>query len=382
MPATVALVRCGRYDATEVYDAVGRGLELLGGAERFARRCERIVLKPNLLASAAPDDCVTTHPTVFSAVARHLAEAGAELSWGDSPGFGRLEAVARKAGILAAADEIGIRMADFVDGHDVAVPEPDLIRTFFIANGVLESDGLVSLPKLKAHQLTRITGAVKNQFGCIPGLRKGEFHVRMDDIDRFSRMLVDLNRLVRPRLYVLDGVVAMEGNGPRSGDAKPMNVIALSDDPIALDATICRMVGLDPDLVGTIVHGERTGLGTTEVRYVGDALEDFVDTGFVVNRLPGSTTGNAGMRIVRNLVVPRPFIVEARCTLCGTCVEVCPVEPKAVDWRGTGRSDDEPPRHDYSRCIRCYCCQELCPSHAIEVERPPLRRFLDRFTGT
>jgi ferredoxin len=249
---------------------------------------------------------------------------------------------------------------------------------------VLEADGLVSLAKLKAHQLTRITGAVKNQFGCLPGLRKGEFHVRMNDIDRFSRMLVDLNRVVRARLFVVDGIVAMEGNGPRSGDPRPMNVLIFGDDPIAIDATICRLVGLDERLVATVVHGERTGLGSTDVRYVGDPLESFVDEAFDVNRAPGSTTGRLSgpFTFARNIIVPRPTIVAERCTLCGTCVEVCPVEPKAVAWpTAAGAAGKVPPEHTFSRCIRCYCCQEMCPSRAIEVERPPLRRAVDRLGG-
>ncbi len=384
----VALVACGSYDPAEAYAAVGRALGLLGGAERFVAEGERILLKPNLLVSSAPDAAVTTHPALFEAVARHLAEAGARLSYGDSPGFGRPEAVARRAGLAEVAERLGVPFADFTNGRQVSAPEGRLIKQWFIAEGVLAADGIVSLPKLKTHALTRMTGAVKNQFGCIPGVRKGEFHARMPDMERFCRMLVDLCAFLAPRLYVMDAVVAMEGNGPRGGDPRPLGVVLLSEDPVALDATASRLIGLDPALVGTVVAGGEAGLGrwhAEEIELLGDPPEHFAPGEFAANRRTGSTTG-VGVggpvgRLVRDLVAPRPVIVEERCTRCGTCVEVCPVDPKAVDWvADETRSGRERavPEHDYRLCIRCYCCQEMCPERAIEVEVPLLGRLVHR----
>ena len=84
-------------------------------------------------------------------------------------------------------------------------------------------------------------------------------------------------------------------------------------------------------------------------------------------------------RLTKNLVVPRPVIDPSRCTACGTCVRVCPVHPKAVDFTpGLGVGDGTPPAHDYGRCIRCYCCQEMCPEHAIGIARPLLGRIIHR----
>ncbi|MDA3935451.1 MAG: DUF362 domain-containing protein [Actinomycetota bacterium] len=380
--AQVALVRCETYDSDAVNAAVERGLDLLGGAQRFVRADERILLKPNLLVASAPEASVTTHPAVFSAAAHHLRKAGANLVYGDSPGFGRGEGAAKRGGLQAVAQEMSIPFADFAEGSIVSFPEGALIKQFTIANGVLEADGLVSLSKLKSHGLTRMTGAVKNQFGCIPGMLKGEFHARMPDIDRFSQMLVDLNRLLVPRLYIMDGIVAMEGNGPRNGDPRPMNVILFSDDPVALDATVCRMMNLDPELVGTVTYGQQFGLGTyTDIEIVGDSLKSFVADDFAVNRSTGSTTGGSGRasRIMNRLVTPKPVISKELCTACGTCVKVCPVDPKAVDWATPeGAKAKLAPVHDYDRCIRCYCCQELCPESAIKVETPLLGRLIHR----
>ena len=112
MASTVALVRCDSYDEKRVYDAVGRAFELLGGAERFVELGESIVLKPNLLVASTAEQHVTTHPSVFRAVAAHLHDEAAHLSWGDSPGFGRPEAVARKAGLSDAIEEMSQSFAD------------------------------------------------------------------------------------------------------------------------------------------------------------------------------------------------------------------------------------------------------------------------------
>jgi uncharacterized protein (DUF362 family)/Pyruvate/2-oxoacid:ferredoxin oxidoreductase delta subunit len=382
--SAVALVRCETYDEDAVYAAIGRGLDLLGGATRFVSSGEQILLKPNLLVASSPGASVTTHPAVFRAVACHLADAGAELSYGDSPAVGRPEGVARRAELAVVAAELGIPFADFTNGRDLSAPDGRIVKRWFIAEGVLAADGVVSLPKMKTHALTRMTGAVKNQFGCIPGARKSEFHARMPDIRRFAQMLVDLCAAIGPRLYVMDGIVAMEGNGPRGGDPRPMGVLLLSDDPVALDATACRLMGLDPALVETVALGQESGLGRwKDVTVLGDPVEESAAADFAANRRAGSTTGPAnGLAawLARALIVPRPFIVAARCTRCGTCIDVCPVEPKAVQWVedvDEGRRA-QPPEHDYQRCIRCYCCQEMCPERAIEVSVPLLGRVIHR----
>jgi len=377
--STVALVRCVSYELEAVERALNRGLDLLGGIARFVQPDETIVLKPNLLLGRDPDRCVTTHPSVFRAAAIALRAGGARIAYGDSPGFGKPQTAAQRAGLTDVARELEIPLAEFSRGRSVAFPEGCQNKRFTIAEGVLDADGLVSLCKMKTHGLTRITGAIKNQFGCIPGPLKAEFHARLPMADLFSRMLVDLNRLLKPRLFVMDGIVAMEGNGPSNGQPRSMNVLLLSDDPVALDATVCRLIALDPNLVLPIRYGVEAGLGTCDaVDLVGDPIEPFVCRDFIVNRRPRSTTEEPGRtsRWARRFIVPKPFVREERCTRCGTCVAVCPVDPKALTFRGSGRS--APPVHDYARCIRCYCCQELCPEGAIEVATPLLGRWLHR----
>jgi uncharacterized protein (DUF362 family)/NAD-dependent dihydropyrimidine dehydrogenase PreA subunit len=370
--SAVAVVRCESYDRETVYAAVSRGISLLGGIHRFVKPGERILLKPNILAAAKPEEAVTTHPAVFSAVARALLEGGATVSYGDSPGFGKSADVLSKCGLTAAADELGLSLADFERSRNVEYPDGVIAKRFDLALGALDCDGIVSLPKMKAHQLTRITGAVKNQFGCVQGLNKAAFHVRVPNQVNFSKMLVDLNKMLPMRLFVMDGIMAMEGNGPRGGTPVPMNCLILSSDPVAIDATFCRMIGLDPRFVPYLPHGTKRGLGqfeTNGIEYVGDDPSSFANPSFDVVRKPVVST--AGKRyipsVIRNALFPRPVIDPASCVRCGVCAESCPVGGKALSFRDGTRKN--PPTYDYNACIRCYCCQEMCPYGAITVRK-------------
>ena len=376
-------MRCETYDDEVVLAAVEKGLELIGGVSNLVKPGESIVMKPNVLYGTNPEKGVCTHPSVFRAVGIMLKKAGARVSYGDSPSFGRSGMHMGRAGLKRVADELGIERADFDKGRTVSHKDALLIKNFVVANGVLDSDGLVNLPKLKTHPLVRFTGAVKNQFGCIPGLLKSQYHVKLVDPYDFAAMLVDLNTLTKPRFCVMDGIVAMEGNGPRSGKLTKLNVLLFSGDPVALDATACRIINLDPEVVPTATLGEKAGLGTyhsDNIELVGERIESFVDSDFDVIRTPPEHANRSRIRaLIKNRLSERPTINKASCSLCGLCVKMCPVDPKAVDWRKGDRS--RPPAYDYDLCIRCYCCQESCPEGAVFAQNPLLGRLFSTSQG-
>lgn len=372
----VALVRCDTYDEDQVTEAIKKGVDFLGGISHFVQPGEKIVIKPNVLVGTNPQKCVTTHPSVLMALGILLRSAGVRVICGDSPGIGKCEGNMKRARLKQVLDALDIPLADFDNGKMISHKRSLLNKKFVIANGVLESDGLVSVPKLKTHQLTRLTGAIKNQFGCIPGILKSQYHVKMPDPYDFATMLVDLNTLIKPCLYIMDGIVAMEGNGPRSGKPKKLNVLLFSSDPVALDAIACKIIDLDPEYVPTSQVGEQAGLGTyhyENIKVFGDEVEAFIDKDFDVIRKPPITyKGGRVSTFLKNRLCPRPVINKVQCTQCGTCVHMCPVDPKAVDWH-TG-DNSKLPTYKYGRCIRCFCCQESCPEGAITVENTFLGR--------
>ncbi len=375
----VALIRCESYEGNIVRDSVERGINLLGGLKNFVAPDEKILLKLNWLSADPPERCVTTHPSVFRAAAELLLSAGAVPTYGDSPAFQSPDAVARRSGIGEIAEKLNIAQADFKSGRDVFFEKGRQNKKFTISEGVLDSDGVISLPKMKTHGFQRVTGAVKNQFGCIPGARKGEFHMRIPDAYDFAKMLVDLNSFIHPRLYIMDGIMAMEGNGPRGGTPKKMNVLLLSADPIALDATMCRLMDLDPALVLTNKAGYEMGAGTyleQDIELLGDPIDSFIAKDFRVNRGAAKHfTSVNSLNVFKNILVPKPHIQEDKCVRCGVCVNMCPAQPKAVDWHDGNKK--KPPFYKYERCIRCYCCQELCPESAIHLKTPLIRRLFE-----
>jgi Pyruvate/2-oxoacid:ferredoxin oxidoreductase delta subunit len=243
---------------------------------------------------------------------------------------------------------------------------------------VLDSEGLISIAKFKTHQLTRITGPVKNQFGCVPGILKTEFHLKLPNPLDFAKMLVCIDLYIRPRLYIVDGIMAMEGNGPRGGTPVNMKVLLFSKDPLAAEAVMCRLIDLNPEFVPTMKPGKEWGLGTylpEEIELVGDPIEPLINKSFKVVRAPvKAVTSSTSVSFIKNLVSPRPVIDPEKCNKCGTCVKVCPANPKAVDWHDGDRK--KVPTYKYERCIRCFCCQEMCPDHAISVQTPFLGKLI------
>jgi uncharacterized protein (DUF362 family)/Pyruvate/2-oxoacid:ferredoxin oxidoreductase delta subunit len=368
----VALVKCESYDYSEVKSAVQRGLGLLGGAGAFVSPGEKILLKPNWIMAVSPDRHATTHPTVFKAVCEELIAVGADLTYGDSPGRGADEeeilAAAKATGFHDVAAELGVPLADFINGRTVHTGTQE----FFIADGALDCDGIVSLPKLKTQGFLKLTGAVKNQFGSIPGSRKRDYHRDLPRPADFARMLIDLNMHLGPRLYVMDGIIGMEGNGPMNGEPKPMNVLLFSADPVALDATVCRLVDVRPEYSYTVSLGMQAGHGTyleSEIELLGDAIEGLIAYDFDINRNPISNVRGPGVfSFDDDAGVPKPYIIGEKCERCGDCIDTCPISPKALAW--PDGDDSLPPAYDYSRCIRCFCCQELCPHAAIFIKEP------------
>ncbi len=377
----VALVPCADYQRDRVYAAISAGIDLLGGFEAFLSKEQKILLKPNMLGRAEPEKAMTTHPEVFGAVGRLLLEKGyAHLSYGDSPGPGSISVlkVAEGCGIAPAAQRLNIPLADFSHGRQVPAPKGMICKQFVISNGVLDADAIVNVCKMKTHALERLTGAVKNLYGCVQGLNKGAGHAKYPDAIRFARMVADLNVLLKPRLHIMDGIMAMEGNGPASGTPVPMKVLLLSADPVALDSVFCRLVHLPPALLPTNVAGEQAGVGVWREDVIQivtpegpltfeQAEKKYGKADFQVHR--GSGAKGYAQRLGR--LIPalreRPVADEKLCIRCRACVESCPVEGKAIFL---DIKQDKVPRYDYKKCIRCYCCQEMCPAKAISVYKP------------
>ncbi len=383
----VALVPISTYEQGQVDAALRQGIELLGGMAQFVQPDEQVLIKPNLLARAQAEKAITTHPAVFSALCRLLREEGyARVKYGDSPGNPTTtpEKAAEGCGLTDAAEKYGIEKADFISGSIVSYPQGKAAKSFYLCKGVQECDAYINVCKMKTHALERITGAVKNQYGCIAGVNKAAGHASFPDSEVFADMLIDLNKCVAPRLHIMDGIMAMEGNGPASGTPTPMNMLLFSADPVALDTLFATLIHLDPMTVPTCVSGAREGLGVMDEESIlirtpeGDltlsqAQEKYGRSDFDVYRGKIMKGLLSHLGPFQPFLRHRPVADQKKCVGCGVCEESCPVEGKAVH-AGKGQKA----HYDYDKCIRCYCCQEMCPVKAIEVHRPLILRLLSR----
>lgn len=405
----VSIVKCDSYDQVKVDAAVRKAVELLGGLEEIfegsadlkaqavkaqaakthalgsqaVTKESSLVLKPNLLAKNPPEKACTTHPAVFSAVGKLLQEEGyTNLKYGDSPGnpVVKPEKIADECGLKEAADALGIPFGDFEEGVEVPYPEGRVTDKFIICREITQADAVINVCKMKTHQLERITGAVKNTFGCVFGINKASSHARFSTAETFAKMIGDLNNLVVPRLHVMDGIVAMEGNGPQNGTPKAMNVIIASKDPVAIDGLFCHLVSLRPELVPTNVAAMEQGVGTykniTVVTEDGEislkeAGERFGDKSFDVQRAKEYKGQLQAVRFLVPFLTKKPVVRENKCVGCGICVDSCPVEGKAIHIDGIAV-------YDYDKCIKCYCCQEMCPKDAITVKKSFLARVAEK----
>lgn len=373
----VVLLPCREYDEEKIYMLLKQGLDFLGGVETLIPKDAKILLKPNLLKKAEVEKAVITHPVVVGAFAGILRESGYEnIVLADSCGHGTTQAVIRGTGMDTYLEKYHIPAVDYSEGVKTAYPQGVQAKEFILPKELLEQDCVISLSKMKTHALERITGAVKNSYGFIYGFHKAKGHTQYPSADSFARMLIDLNKCVAPKLYVMDGIVAMEGNGPGSGDPVPMNVLLMSTDPVALDSVFSRLVYLKPEMVPTNYHGEKMGLGTWKEEEItlltpdgeismAEAVKKYGNPVFNVDRTEVRKNIWTRMAGALNIFQKKPYIEADKCVRCGICVQSCPVPGKAVDFR---KGKEKPPVYDYRKCIRCFCCQEMCPKKAIKVK--------------
>jgi len=344
MRTKVSIVRCKNYESEEVYQKVREGVNLLGGIDCFVRKGEKVLLKPNFLVGRLPEKCVNTHPAIVRAVAKLVLEIGAHPMIGDSPQLG-------------------------VEFEPIEVKHPDgkFFKHFVLGKAVLEADKIINLPKFKTHSFTFLTLAVKNIFGCIPGARKAQWHVKTSQkgSEYFSMMLLDLYTLINPVLSVVDGIVSMEGKGPGFGKPRPLGLIISGIDAVAVDTVIAELIGVYPEQFPTLKVALNERYGTPHLNNI-EVLGELIDEVKVDDyQFPPKITEIKGFRktfmgFLKGQLTTHPFIDRKQCEKCNNCVDACPLKCIAAYEGGLVINSKE--------CIQCLCCMEVCPHGAIDLK--------------
>jgi uncharacterized protein (DUF362 family) len=250
------IVRQTTYENNALRTLIFEMMEAMGGGE--IHRGSQVLIKPNLLAPATPRQAILTHPSIVRFAAEYVLEKGARPLVADSPAIGSFEMILRMSGIREALKGLDCECRPFQNSVQVDIGEP--FGTIAIAEEAVRADVIVNLAKLKTYSQMLLTLAVKNIFGCIIGYRKPEWHMRAG-IDRqtFARLLVRIGRTLKPSFNILDGILALEGDGPgRGGIPKLLGVLMAGRDPFAVDLAVCRMLDLDPGQVPVLKAAAET----------------------------------------------------------------------------------------------------------------------------
>lgn len=356
MDNRVFMAACREYDAAAIERILADALTY---TQTRLPEGGRVLVKPNVLGMYDPAQNITTHPAVVEAVVRLLLDGRNEVIVADSGALpGRTGRALERTGLAALGARYGeITVRPFEEWPSRIHENPDnrFLKRVNLPEILDDVDGIVNLPKLKSHMLTRITAGVKNLFGCIPGGGKQQAHVIAPSAEEFAELIVDLYGFLQPRvlLNVLDGIVGLDGFGPGTGGRNaPCNFVAVSPDAVALDTALCGVIQQRPDSILTTRGAVARGLGSSET-VTNQTLEP------VKFRLPKKFPLQTFLfRHVSGVQRRKPAVIEQKCKRCGVCAEVCPVDCITMDGL---------PRWDYGRCIYCYCCHESCPHAAIKL---------------
>lgn len=364
----VAIAECRKYEPCEVLSTVRT---VLNNSD-FPDVCGKTVLiKPNILSDARPEEGITTNPEIIIALINILHERSAKrIIVGDSPGLHSPSFHGKNSGLYDAAVMNGAEWADFS-----VSPRSHIIdrKTKLIMAAALdEADVVISVPKFKTHQLMYATGAVKNMFGLLPGLNKSQCHVKCPSRETFADLIVKIYKEARVNYALMDGVIGMEGPGPANGTLRYVGILIGSSDSFLVDRAEAEIMGYDHMDIPIIRAGIRKGLSDDKPEYTlltpeSLAIKDFrrID----ISKKEG---------LFKALIVPffrrasdrkktkertAPSFINSRCIRCRRCIEICPAHALSIHDGYVHISKD--------KCIRCYCCHEMCPRDAIEIKKEP-----------
>lgn len=383
---TVAISRADKYDTAMIKDILSSHFASLGiDADFFAGK--KVAIKPNLVMKKEPGAAATTHPAVLDALLSLLTDMGVTPIIAESPGGvytqARLEGIYKVCGITEVAVKYGDILNKDVTWKHTRFDGAQVCREFDIITPLYEADVIIDLCKLKSHSLTKMSAAIKNFYGSVPGVTKFEMHAAFPENERFIGMICDLCKMLcetKDIIAVTDAIVGMEGNGPTGGEPRKIGCILTSRNPFASDLAAEKILGFEGTVPMVRMAAKRGYMpeNISELEIIGDSPDSLTVENFVEpdstkgggSALTHFTTGKWG-----DLFAPKPMINLSLCKGCGECAASCPQHTIEMRMKN-GRRYAHIIRKD---CIRCFCCQELCPFVAIGTKKNALLKIIGAF---
>jgi uncharacterized protein (DUF362 family)/NAD-dependent dihydropyrimidine dehydrogenase PreA subunit len=367
----ISAVKCESYTVELLEEKVKTAIEKAGGWPEKIANAKSVLLKPNLLTARAPEQAVTTHPEVVRAVIRELRRTGVKnISLGDSPaGSYSWDKLWSTTGMKQVCEEENVTLLPFENVKRIECKDGTSLP---VLKELDDFDAVISLPKLKTHILTKLTGAVKNSYGLIPGKAKSMFHGDYQSPRQMGLFIADIFEHIKPDFVIMDGVVCMQGEGPANGSPFPLGAIFAGEDAAALDASVCEVYNYKASDIPNLVKVAENGSGIIDpdkIQRTGDAWD------IVASKKPKKSHSDFLHKIPEKMfhvltlfLSYRPHISQKSCVKCGICAKVC--SQNAIEKRADGSYHVKG-----SKCILCMCCMESCAEHAIELASPVKRLF-------
>lgn len=371
----IFIYKCEKYDLEKIKRII-KNIFFESGFNKKLEDNDSVFLKLNLLRGAAPEKSVTTHPVFVRAVVEVLLEKDLKVIIGDSPAgpFSQflLKNTYKECGLLDELKDLDVEFNYNTDTKFIHSEKALRLRDFEVFERILETDLLINLPKLKTHTMMRYTGAVKNMFGAIAGLTKADYHFRLQEGEEFAEHLIDICETIKPDFNLMDGIMAMEGDGPSGGESINSKAIIGGENPYALDKVATEYISFSEDYVYTVKASKNRKL-YENIKVYGDEIYPIefkkpkaTQVTFLPNWLPEPIQDFLIDRLKAKII----FDLD-KCIKCGHCGRSCPVKIINYDIEGY-------PYYNEKECINCFCCHEVCPVDAIDVKNPFISSIIRR----
>jgi uncharacterized protein (DUF362 family) len=265
--STVSIVRGERG-----HEPVFKALDLIDYRSSLAGY-NRVLIKVNFITTKSWDSGATTDPIVVEALIKKLRELPVEIFVVESDAtMTNADSASKATGMLEMCERNDVQFLNLryvEDKVKVVIPNGRALKDVTVPRIVKES-AVISAAKLKTHVSTKVTLGMKNMFGLLPDKMKFKYHMK-----GINDVVVDINSVIKPALTVIDGFVAMEGEGPTDGSPVKMDLIIAGKDVVATDATGARVMGFDPHEISHIRSANQRGLGNIDdVEVIGEKLEN------------------------------------------------------------------------------------------------------------
>ena len=374
----VFIYKCDNYNQENIKKVVKQTIASFDVLKNI-KSGTRVVIKANLVSAMDPEKSATTHPALLTELTSYLKSKKCEVVIGDSPGGTYTKSVLNHIYKVTKMIETGALLNDDFSVKKAIFNEAKVLKTFDYTGYLDKADIIINFSKLKSHGMMKMSCAVKNLFGTIPGTTKPEYHYRFPNHQDFANMLIDLNEYFKPAINIVDAIVGMDGNGPTMGNPKMIGCVLASENPYALDFICAKIIGLSINDVETVKQSYIRKLFNPDNIILNDDIKKYIISDFNVKKGYNSIAfGQNGKGIINKIIAVggnrifanKPMCKVKKCISCGKCASICPA--KAITMV------NKKPVIDRNKCIKCYCCQEFCPVGAMYVKTSTFYKIISR----